>query len=121
MKGYLHIDVHGRHGHKALHTVGLITMLSAAVPGYSLASLNKHDVSLAFGGRDIWVCPAVFPRGSPEFFTGAGASLRGCRGHFRKRSPPDPGKPLRKRPRDWGLSKRVNPNCKNVVVNNTPN
>ncbi len=32
-----------------------------------------------------------FSEGSPEFFTGAGASLRGCRGHFRKGSPQTPG------------------------------
>jgi hypothetical protein len=29
--------------------------------------------------------------GSPKFFTGAGASQRGCRGHFRKLSPQTPG------------------------------
>jgi hypothetical protein len=30
-------------------------------------------------------------RGSSEFFTGAGASLRGCRGHFWKEPPQTPG------------------------------
>ena len=48
---------------------------------------NRH-VTAALGGGHIWVCLAVFPRGSSAFSTGGGASLRGDggRGHFRKGS-----------------------------------
>jgi hypothetical protein len=34
--------------------------------------------------RCFLVCRAICPKDPPIFFTGAGASLRGCRGHFRK-------------------------------------
>jgi hypothetical protein len=39
------------------------------------------------GGGHIWVCQVFFPRGPPEFYTGAGASSRGCRENFRRGLP----------------------------------
>jgi hypothetical protein len=59
--------------------------------GASRKNLSVYpNVAAAFVGRHIWVYRAIFPRGTPESFTGVGASLRGCRGLFRKWPPRTP-------------------------------
>jgi hypothetical protein len=43
------------------------------------------------GGGHIWICPTPFSEGPLEFSTGAGASLKGFRGHDRMGSPKTQG------------------------------
>ncbi len=49
------------------------------------------DCALEFAVRPHLGLPSELSEESPEFFTGAGASLRGCRGHFRKGFSRTPG------------------------------